>query len=312
MQPGAGEVPERLRHEGGGHARLVRERVHHVAEEDEPVGGRERVGEGEVLLELAVRVLVVVGVVPPAELVHVPRHRGQVVEHPGQALGVVTGHPGPVERVGQLDAALVAPPDQEVLRLAAHVVDVAALARLGQHPLQDQARGVRPRLALDLDVALQHGEPRLPRHERVRRRVRHRDHVGVRRALAHRPGREPGEARPAEQHVERGGRDHLGAGLAVHVHEHGEEELDAVRLCPCAKFGLNVWHLHSPSYPWRSVAGLRFSTEPADAGQQPLQPRSGRSAREWTMFTYMTRCCESTPGARPWEDAALPSRVHCG
>ena len=92
VQAGAGEVPERLRHEGGGHAGLVRDRVHHVAEEDEPVGGRERVGEGEVLLELAVRVLVVVGVVRPAELVHVPRHRGQVVEHPGQALGVVAGH----------------------------------------------------------------------------------------------------------------------------------------------------------------------------------------------------------------------------
>ena len=246
MQPGAGQVPERLGHEGGGQAGLMRDRVHHVAEEDEPVGGRERVGEAEVLLELAVRVLVVVGVVLPAELVHVPRHRGQVVEHPGQALGVVTGCPGPVERVGELDAALVAAADQEVLRLAAHVVDVAALAGLLQHPFQDQPRGVRPWLAFDLDVTLQYGQPRLPRHQRVRRRVRHCDHVRVRRGLAHRPGREPGEARPAEQHVQRRDRDHLGAGLPVHVHEHGEEELDAVRLCPFAKLGFDVWHMHAP------------------------------------------------------------------
>jgi hypothetical protein len=325
VQAGAGEVPERLGHEGGGHARPVRERVHHVAEEDQPVGGRERVGESEVLLELAVRVLVVVGVVRPAELVHVPRHRGQVVEHPGQALGVVAGHAGPVERVGQFDAALVAPPDQEVLRLAAHVVDVAALARLLQHALQDQPRSVRPRLALDLDVALQHGQPRLPRRERVRRRVRRRDHVRVGRALAHRPGREAREARPAEQYVERGDRDHLGAGLPVHVHEHGEEELDAVRLCPGAKLGLNVWHMHSPWYPLRSVTGLRllrpsiwFSTgEPgkAAAGTASGAPEDQRESGQCLLRRHDGLRVRSPCGvgkmSAPHKHRATPL-VHCG
>src|SRR5262249_42767542 len=99
-------------------------------------------------------------------------------------------------------------------------------------------------------------------------------HVRVGWALAHRPGREPGEACPAEQHVERGGRDHLGTRLAVHIHEHGEEELDAVRLCTRAKLGLNVWHVHSPSYPCRSVSGLQFSTEPADAGTTSRSSRA--------------------------------------
>ena len=54
---------------------LLGERVHHVAEEDRAVAARERVRVGEVLLELAVRVLVVVRVVAPAELVDVRSRR---------------------------------------------------------------------------------------------------------------------------------------------------------------------------------------------------------------------------------------------
>ena len=50
-------------------AALLRQRVDHVAEEDRPVGGGQGVGVLEVRLELAVRVLVVVRVVAPAELV---------------------------------------------------------------------------------------------------------------------------------------------------------------------------------------------------------------------------------------------------
>ena len=64
-----GQVRERLRHERRDHPVLLRERVNHVAEEDRAVARDERVVVGEVLLELAVRVLVVVRVVAPAELV---------------------------------------------------------------------------------------------------------------------------------------------------------------------------------------------------------------------------------------------------
>jgi hypothetical protein len=146
-----------------------------------------------------------------------------------------------IQRVGELYAAAVAPPDQEVLRLAADVVDQAAVAGLVQHPLQDQPGSVGPGLALDVDVALQHGQPRLPRRERVRGQIRDGDHVRVGRALPHRPGREAREARaPAGQDVGRLDRDHLGARLAVHVHEHGEEEPDPVGLRAFPQLGLGV------------------------------------------------------------------------
>ena len=278
MQPGAGQVPERLRHEGRRHARLVRQRVHHVAEENEPVGRGECVGVAEVLLELAVRVFVVVGVVRPAELVHVLRHRGEVVEHPGEALGVVAGRLRPVQRVGQLDAALGAPAHEEVLRLASGVVDQAALARLLEHSLQDQPRGVRPRLALDVNVALEHRQPRMPRRERVRLRIWYRDHVGVRGGLAHRPGREAREARPAaRQDVERLQRDHLRARLSVHIDEHGEEELDTVRLCSRPQLRLDVGHVHAPLWslwsPVRLTRLRRCSQIRPESGTDGSKPR---------------------------------------
>ena len=67
MQSAAGLVGERLRHEGRDHAAFGRDHRQQVAQRDDAVGGGERVGELEVLLELAVAVLVVVGVVGPAE-----------------------------------------------------------------------------------------------------------------------------------------------------------------------------------------------------------------------------------------------------
>jgi hypothetical protein len=73
----------------------------------------------------------------------------------------------------------------------------------------------------------------------------------------------------------------------VHVHEHGEEELDAVRLCSRPKFGLNVWHVTLR----RIVAvrdGLQYLTEPAEAGQQPLQPLRKISARVDIVYLYDT------------------------
>ena len=88
-------IPSRLRH-----------RVHHVAEEDRAVGGGQGVRELEVRLELAVRVLVVVGVAAPAELVDVGREPAQELVVAGQALHVVTGLVELVERVGQLELAV--------------------------------------------------------------------------------------------------------------------------------------------------------------------------------------------------------------
>ena len=118
-----GQIGERLRHERCRHSGLMGDRVDHVPEEDEAVGAREGVGVGEVLLELPVRVLVVVGVVGPPETVHVLRDGRQVVVHPGEALGVVAGSLGDVQWVCDLDAAAGGTANERVLGLAADLVD---------------------------------------------------------------------------------------------------------------------------------------------------------------------------------------------
>ena len=115
----AGEVGEGLRHEGGDQAALLRHRLDHVAVEDRPVAGRERVGEVEVLLELAVGVLVVGRVHLPAQRVDVADDVGDEVERAGQRADVVTGLLERVERVGDLDPAVLGRADEEVLELAA-------------------------------------------------------------------------------------------------------------------------------------------------------------------------------------------------
>ena len=120
VQTGTGAFGEGLGHEGGDHAALGRERGEQVAQRDHTVGGGQRIGVGEVLLELAVAVFVVVGVVAPAELVHRRGDGGEVVVHAGEAADVVAGPVGVVGRVcGDQRAAGVAL-EQEVLDLGAN------------------------------------------------------------------------------------------------------------------------------------------------------------------------------------------------
>ena len=80
----AGEVGERLGHEGRDQPLLLGQRLDHVAEEDGAVAGHERVVELEVLLELPVGVLVVGRVVVPAQRGDVARDRRDEVEVAGQ------------------------------------------------------------------------------------------------------------------------------------------------------------------------------------------------------------------------------------
>ena len=93
-----------------------------VAGGDDPVGSGQRVGVGEVLLELAVGVLVVVGVVAPAQGVHRRGDLGEVVVHAGQAAGVVAGLRGG-RRAASAGASrpFGVAADQEVLHLGADV-----------------------------------------------------------------------------------------------------------------------------------------------------------------------------------------------
>ena len=188
----AGQGRERLRHEGRDPAVLLGERVHHVAEEDRAIAAVERVGVLEVLLELAVRVLVVVRVVAPAELVAVPRDRRQEVVLPRQPRHVVTRLLERVELVRDLDRAVRVQLHEEVLELDPDLELVPLLRGLGEHVAQDRARAVRPRLALDRDVTGEPRQVRLPRHEREAVEIGHRRDVRDRSGAARsRPPRTP-------------------------------------------------------------------------------------------------------------------------
>ncbi len=230
----AGQVAERLRHEGRDHPVLLRERVHHVAEEDRAVAARERVREREVLLELAVRVLVVVRVVAPAEVVAVLRDRGQEVVAPREPGHVVAGLLERVVRVGDLDRPVVPLRDEEVLELEPHLELEALLCGAGERSAEDRPRAVRPLLALDRDVAREAREVRLPRDRRVAREVGDRRDVRVAGDLSDLAGGEAGEPRALlEQAVERlprADRDELRARPGVHVDELREDELDPALL----------------------------------------------------------------------------------
>ena len=133
--------------------------------------------------------------------------------------------------VGDPDRAVVVPLDEEVLELEPDLEVVAELLRPGELVAQDRPRAVRPRLALDGDVAGEAREIRLPGDEREAAEVRHRGDVRVARHLADlagREAREPGAV--VDEVVEVRGRDELRARAAVHVDELGEEELDAAPL----------------------------------------------------------------------------------
>src|SRR6185312_4397030 len=124
------------------------------------------------------------------------------------------------------------------------------------------------------------------------------DQVRVGGALSHRPGGEPGESRsPAGEHVHRLDRDHLGARLAVHIHEHGEEELDAVFLGFCPEQRFRFRHVARSSSlvvtGWRVTAIDRGTLRQAEDAE-PLR----REALEWAMFPYLIRFRDRTSRAR--------------
>ena len=173
----ARQVRERLWHEGGQETTLLRHRVDHVAEEDRLVGGTDSVVVLEVQLELAVGIFVIVGVVAPAETIHVLRQLCDEVVRAGDALHVVTGLIKRVEIVGQHDLA-VALLEQEELELHAHLEAIAHLLGTRRGVLEDRARAEVVGSAIDRDVAGEAGEAGLKRHRRVRLGVGNRRNVG--------------------------------------------------------------------------------------------------------------------------------------
>ena len=231
VQPVAGLVGERLGHERGVAAVALGQGVHHQPEQDQPVGGGQGVGVQPVLLVLAVGVLVVVGVVAPPHGVEVLRHRFEVRQHPGESPGVVAGQCQVVALVRHGQRAVLVAHHQRVLGLHAALEHQVALGRCLQRPAQDHPRRIGPQLALHGGIALHGGHVWLPRQLGVRRRVGQGQDVGAGGILAHRACGETGKAGAvAQQALQRADRHQLGARLAVHLHEHGVDELHAVGL----------------------------------------------------------------------------------
>ena len=159
---------------------------------------------------------------------------------------VVAGQHGGVPLVGRAERAVVVAVQHRVLGLDARLEHQVLFGHPGDRPLEDHPGRIGPLLALDRGVALHRGDVGLPRQHRVRGRVGQRQDVRVGGRLAHGPGGEPGEPGPdLEQVVYRGHRHELGARLAVHLHEHGVDELDAVvGDAGLELFGHDVFLLH--------------------------------------------------------------------
>ena len=304
----AGQVRERLRHEGRQQPALLGQGLDHVAEEDGPVARRQRVGELEVLLELAVGVLVVGRIVVPSEPGDRLGDLGDEVEVAGQRPHVVTGQVERVERVSDLDPAVLGPAHEEVLELGADLQLVALVGGTLERVAQDRPRAERPLLALDGDVAGKARDGRTPRQDRQRRRIGHRDHVGVVRTLAEIAGREPGEAGSViQQVVEVVGGDELRARLAVHVDELGEQEFDPLVLDDPANVIFIFWWLgHGSRYIPRDRSGTMATGTPLPVpamciphiGELP-RCRSGpigwsRSPRKFTRSARRTGRCTAS------------------
>ncbi len=130
----AGQVRERLRHEGRAQAVLLGDRLDHELEEGVPVGGGERVVVFPVHLELAVRVLMVVLVGLPAERQHVVADFGDHVVAAHQRLLVVAGLLGPV--VGGRRSPAPSGLDQEELASTPVLTRRPSAAARRHEPLQ--------------------------------------------------------------------------------------------------------------------------------------------------------------------------------
>ena len=150
-----------------------------------------------------------------------------MVVHPGDAAGVVAGLRGGVGGVGDREAAVGVAVQQEVLHLGADPRLEAGVGGALDERLEDDARRVGPRLAVDVRVAVHDGEAVLDeRDRRERRRVRNGHQVRVFGFLADRADGVAGEADAlGGQQVDGLDRDQLRARLSAQVDEQREDEL---------------------------------------------------------------------------------------
>ena len=238
----AGQVRERLRHEGRAQAVLLGDRLDHELEERMTVGGLQRAVVLPVHLELAVRVLVVVLVRPPAERDHAVADLGdgRVAAH--QRLLVVAGLR---LRVGAVRDRAAVGQDEKVFALDAGLQVVAVLRGVRDGALEHLTRVLRHRLAVHHQVAGDPRDLRLPRKLDRGRKIGHHQDVGMRGRHVE-PHREAGEARAGLGHgVDRGRRHELRPHRAEQIDERDQEVFYSVLL----RVGPKRRHRRAPFRP---------------------------------------------------------------
>ena len=219
----AGEVEERLWHEGRAQAMLLGDGLDHIFEERHPVGGHERVGELPVHLELAVGVLVVVLVRRPAELEHGIANLADHVVAAHQCRLVVARLRLRVRRVADRRAVGA---HQEKLAFDAGLQRIAGLRGLRRHLLQDVARRLLNQLAVHVRVGGEPADLALPGKLDQARWIGNGEHVGIGGSHVE-PAGETGEARAVLGHVADGrGRRQLGAQRAEQIDIGNQEIFD--------------------------------------------------------------------------------------
>ena len=220
----AGEIDERLRHEGGAQPVLLGDRAHHIFEEGVAIGGRQRGVELPVHLELAVSVLVIVLIRLPAQRQHGVANLGDHLVAPHQGLLVVARLRLLVRDIGRRTAV---GGDQEELAFDTGFQLIALRRRIGDHALEQVSRRMCHRLAVHPGIGREPADLRLPRQLDQARRIGHREHVGIGRGHVE-PGREACEASAGLHHaVDRRRRHQLGALHAEQVGIRDQEIFDA-------------------------------------------------------------------------------------
>lgn len=240
MQVGAvaGEGRDRLGLEAHPHPMAFRQGGRHHAEEGVAVGGQQRFGVGPVQFELAIGVLVIGLVRPPAEALHAVQQFAdqRVVAHQGQL--VVAGLGLPVEAIGDGVPFRV---HQEELRLDAAAELQAHGRRPGDLTLEHPARRLLQHLALHLQIGGHPGHVRLPGEHHQAGDIGDRQHVRIGRGHVE-PGGETGEAGPGSGQFGRRGRRHqLGPLHPEQVAEGEEEVADAMGGGEAGQIGHRGW-----------------------------------------------------------------------
>ena len=268
MQVGAitGEALDRLGIKAHAAAVLLRQGGGHHLEEGVAIGGGEGIGVGPVQLELAIGILVIGLIGPPAQLLHGADQFADQRVAPHQAQLVVAGLRLTIEAVGHTALLGI---EQEELRL--HTA--AELKAEGFGPLQllleHPPRRLLQRRALHHQIGGHPGHIPLPGQHHQASRIGQGQHIGIGRGEMQ-PGREARKARPAFRQGRHGrSRHQLGP---LHAEQVGEGEEHMAQATVGNDVGqvvhrevleiLGLWRVGERAAPW---AGAGASAIQADA-----------------------------------------------